>query len=389
MYLLDHGQILPRSCRGSSRGRPRVLPDYLVLTNSTVKPPRAGPSRPTDLASIIQPQSPDPSTINETPPLPPLQVADELLDAFYRHTQSRYPYVDWIRLREWHAERDLVCTSPGHGQGDREVGSFFIWMTYAIGAQLVTRHSIETPASYFQQACKHMDAALALSNLTSVRALLFVLFYAFRSQSGPPLYLFSGHVMRLCLEFNLHRRATPGTDPLMAETRKRIFWSAYCLDRLIGLASGRPFCVSDHDIDIELPVDIDVDNTDPHAILQLQQGAPSPYGGRETNMTSAIHIIRHYQYRSKAHTTLYARNVLPPTQQVVTDLLSELEEWRRQIPNDTTSASQSQLKFQMMYFQAVLLTLRPAVVHAGPRDPVLLLCASVAAESCEVSQRLT
>lgn len=390
----------PSAASAASAASARVRADSTVLSHiirgggRAVKSPGA---RPTDLAAIIQPQpqSADTRAINESPPLPPAHIAQDLLNTVYRHTQCRYPFTDWTVLRQWHDRREeIVVAGVGAGIGaeEHQVGSFFIWMAYAVGAQLVTRYpELESPASYFQQACKHMEAVMALSNLTTVRALLFVLFYAFRSQGGPPLYLFSGHVMRLCLEYNLHRRAAPGTDLLVAENRKRIFWSAYCLDRLIGLASGRPFSVSDIDIDIELPLDIMSDCTDPVVIAaqahhssrsSKDPAAPIPI----TDMTSAIHVIRHYQFRSKAHTILYARNVQPPSHQTITELLSELEAWRRQIPTEASGdiPVHSQHKFQMMYFQAVLLTLRPAVVHAGPRDQVLVLCASVAAEACEV-----
>jgi hypothetical protein len=59
-----------------------------------------------------------------------------------------------------------------------------------------------------------------------------------------------GVAMRLCVNIGLHR-ASPATTAVGvdAELRKRVFWSCYGLDRQIAVLLGRPFSLSDRDID--------------------------------------------------------------------------------------------------------------------------------------------
>lgn len=60
--------------------------------------------------------------------------------------------------------------------------------------------------------------------------------------------------MRLCIDLGLHRRlpTLTKTSPAEAEMQRRVFWSCYCLDRQISIILGRPFAISDRDIDVEV-----------------------------------------------------------------------------------------------------------------------------------------
>jgi hypothetical protein len=44
---------------------------------------------------------------------------------------------------------------------------------------------------------------------------------------------------------------------LEQEHRRRAWWGAYIMDRMLAVALGRPFGVSDGDCDVELPVPVD------------------------------------------------------------------------------------------------------------------------------------
>lgn len=56
--------------------------------------------------------------------------------------------------------------------------------------------------------------------------------------------------MRICIELGFHRKSRATTRiGIDAELRKRVFWSCYGLDRQISILLGRPFALSDRDID--------------------------------------------------------------------------------------------------------------------------------------------
>ncbi|WVQ84014.1 hypothetical protein IAT38_006159 [Cryptococcus sp. DSM 104549] len=354
--------------------------------------PKLAPDHPRPPNLMVQPDSPTSLSINPNPSLPPAALAEDILHAIYGHLQSRYPFMDWARLREWHSRREQVCLRPA--STDDEIGAFFIWTMYAVGVEFNPREPhLERAETYFEQGTKFLDAVLGAYDLTSVQGLLLIIFYAFRSPAGPPLWTICGFAMRLCVELGLHRKASPTDDPLENEVRKRIFWSAYSLDRLISLASGRPFNLGEGDIDVEPPVDVDEDVTDPEVLRSLQAaqeaGMPPAYAstGKLTTLSSALHSIWMFRIRAQVHTSFYTIHAPPPTREKTEGFLTELEQWRKTIPKGTPGyPCQLESKFQMTYFQTVLFTLRPGVVRAGPRDPLLMLCATAAAEACELGR---
>ncbi|WWD22064.1 hypothetical protein CI109_106552 [Kwoniella shandongensis] len=359
------------------------------------RPPAKVPNdQPRPLNQMIQPDSPLPNSINPNPSLPPHQLAEEILTTLYRHLQSRYPFMDWARLRAWHDRREQICFNSQ--TTDDQVGAFFIWTMYAIGVEFDPREpNLDSAETYFEQAMRYLDPLLSAYDLTTIQGVLFIVFYSFRSPSGPSLWLLTGFAMRLCVELGLHRKSQTDDNPLQSESRKRVFWSAYSFDRLISLASGRPFNLSDKDIDIEPPVDVNIETTDPNLITALQVAQiskiPSPYTvtGQLTTMSSAIHSIWMFRIRSKVQSAFYTIHAPHPTREATEAFLLELEEWRKSIPKSVYDCPcQPEAKFQMTYFQTVLFTLRPAVVKASPRDPLLMLCASAAAEACELGRKV-
>jgi hypothetical protein len=52
--------------------------------------------------------------------------------------------------------------------------------------------------------------------------------------------------------------------------KKRVFWTVYTMDRMIALQLGRPSGIADKDIDIEFPLNIDLQVTDPKHIFEMQ-----------------------------------------------------------------------------------------------------------------------
>src|ERR1700733_1959058 len=54
------------------------------------------------------------------------------------------------------------------------------------------------------------------------------------------------------------------------ETRRKIWWGVYTLDRMLALALGRPLGVEDTDCDVEYPVDVDDEE-----LPEYYSGAPT------------------------------------------------------------------------------------------------------------------
>ncbi|QKX63019.1 uncharacterized protein TRUGW13939_10187 [Talaromyces rugulosus] len=337
------------------------------------------------------PSDPD---IDSLPSLPSSKTARKLVDAVFLYVQARYCIVDWAQVREWHRDRESLAYLSNDAPIASQTGAYFIWIIYAIGARFVANpeHSSE---AYFARARCYLSAVMSLQNLETVQALLCLVQYYFRA-SEPPIWHLVGFVLRLCVKLRYHRKDTSqNLDAYTIELQKRFFWCAYCFDRCASMLSKLPFGISDLDIDVETPVDIEVTCTDQEKIRELQvkqaNGESSSDEGAITTMTAALHHLQVYRIRSRITTTFMGPNARVPSSSDVASLLSELDEWKQQEPHQDSRPlpHQGADRVRANYLQAVLLLIRP-VLMSDTVDPDLVeLCVNFAVDACESAKTLS
>lgn len=204
-----------------------------------------------------------------------------------------------------------------------------------------------------------------------------------------------GVIMRHCLACGLHRKSNLPT--LVDQRRKRVFWTAYMLERLIARTLGRPYCVTDREIDVDLPAAVDEDIEDEEEMARaVEEASHNPH--RVTSMSPAIHIFRLQQLESKIHHTIY--RVDRPTSgidpQKITRLRSALEDWKSRIPScvpgsDDENAPNPYIMTSyhvLQYHKAMLLLLLPLLPSLGPTHPDFGLCVDTAGQICQAYKRL-
>lgn len=109
---------------------------------------------------------------------------------------------------------------------------------------------------YFQAAERHLNRECEPASLTTAQALLNSCFYTLTCSRLNHCWSLFGTTARLILALGLHRRnvgsaaahrASPNLVEL--ECRKRLFWSAYNLDKYLSAIFGRPAMLHDEDTD--------------------------------------------------------------------------------------------------------------------------------------------
>lgn len=126
--------------------------------------------------------------------------------------------------------------------------------------------------------------------------------------------------------------------------RKRIFWTCYYLDRQISIILGRPFAISDRDIDVELPLDVNESVQDVstlQSVLEASQiSAPDRAPIVSTSLSCFIHICRLRKIESQIQQNIYRVDRLSgASESEVEAFVHQLEDWRRQIPRDARQHS--------------------------------------------------
>lgn len=96
---------------------------------------------------------------------------------------------------------------------------------------------------------------------------------------------------------------------------------------------GRPFGISDRDIDIDLPLDIN-ENTDESQLTNLDSILAS--SSKSSTLTSFIMIVQLRHIESDIQQTIYRvdKNSVPDDA-VIDEFLAQLDDWKAKIPRDT------------------------------------------------------
>ena len=158
------------------------------------------------------------------------------------------------------------------------------------------------------------------------------------------------------------------------ETRRKIWWGVYTLDRMLALALGRPLGINDSDCDVELPVDVD----DQH-LPEYFSGAPMTQR-QPSLMMGSIALIKLYEIGGRVLRQVYALEIckdhLEPErkaelQRTVESLDAELIKWCDELPVVFKSPSETEEQVSMgavlcSHYYSVLTTLHRNLLPVKP-----------------------
>ncbi|KAI0010459.1 fungal-specific transcription factor domain-containing protein [Xylariaceae sp. FL0662B] len=135
------------------------------------------------------------------------------------------------------------------------------WALFAIG-ELYTTKSIGAGGfpglAYFAQASKALGYLDERPEVESVELYLLLSFYSMALNRRYSAYLFAGTAMRAAIVIGLHLNIPESQlpDARLRDHRKRLFWTAYIIDRLCASNLNHPPTIQDDDIGVDLPSDI-------------------------------------------------------------------------------------------------------------------------------------
>lgn len=324
----------------------------------------------------------------------PSDIATRLVLGYKKHISTRWPvlYLKWvfnIHSRR-HSLSDIYEKTMLHLV--YATAGRFIETTGESGSFFPTRH--------YAAALTHMDEILNYNDLRSVCALMLMAVYCLRSPVGPGAWTYNRLAMLMAIDLGLHRQTnTTRRRSLAGEMQKRIFWACYAFDRQISIPMGRPFALSDRDIDVPLPLDVDEATTDselrklPTSTSSLEQhSAPL----NSTTMSSFVHVVRLRQIESAIQRKVYrvdrAKNVL---ESEIDGFIEQLERWKTMIPLDTKHFIDKETEpydgydyYMVFYNKCLRLLLYPQISKTPVVPRFLKACANACAGMCGTYKRL-
>ncbi|KAF4494145.1 transcription activator acu-15 [Fusarium agapanthi] len=398
----------PDSFLGTSSGYPltKLLRSALPSSVDIRQSDRAGTSHqvnivarsligvPVDTGQQLQGQR-----IPDGSDLPSKEVGDKLIEAYYARVHPKHPFLPRKRVESLHEARHELVPAlkavPSGGVTNR-CDYATLQLVYAIGARYLQLSNDDnhysSPKRHYACALADADSIFATGNLESLEAMLLLTIYQLRSPTGPSVWWMIETTMRCCIDNGLHRQATD-LPPTLDERRKRIFWTAYMLERSVARTMGRPHSISDRDIDVALPANIDDElDTDEAILAAIVESNQHP--AQITALTPAIHIFRLQQIDSKiSHTVCRVdKDVSEIKPQKVTFLRQALEEWKAAIPQtDPGNKPHPYLTtdyHMIQYHKAIILLNLPFLPSLTPLSPTFHEIVHSAGQVCSLSKRL-
>ncbi|ROW02429.1 hypothetical protein VMCG_06016 [Cytospora schulzeri] len=212
--------------------------------------------------------------------LPPRAVANFLVQVYFQFAQVNCFYVEeawlWKKL-------DFLYEAPGHVTSEDSTWVCSVLMVLAIGTQFAHMAAgppgdsssetgddgrVKTPAftpdsdsdvgvTFYQMASKLIPDIITIASMESVQACLLLAHYALPLDTQGLAYTYLGLGIKMAIQNGMHRRyAGTDLDAWTIETRNRLWWTAYTVERRVSVLHGRPASIAPTEVDAELPKDL-------------------------------------------------------------------------------------------------------------------------------------
>lgn len=330
-----------------------------------------------------EPTSTSTSTTNndEIKASPPNEeIGAQILNAYFKNMHIRLPFLDRRQILALHERRHQRAGTTHQEQFDQ----FKIFMIYAIGAAILqmTDSYESTPPNRFLVTALQFDPTLRESiSISSIEAMLLLVLYNLRSTSNSSVWYMIGLAMRACVDFGLHRESRyKKLPPYEAQLQRRLFWSVYLIERHTAWALGRPFSISEEEIDTDLPIG----TADPtNEIGAHNASSDQPHEATSGRFIAAIGLQR---IVSRIHTRIYrvdkqTSSLLPE----IAPLMSALEEFQRTLPSLNLAESDF---IHMHWNNSIRILLQPFLSMLHPQDKLIRTCLFASGQMCQLFKRL-
>jgi len=297
------------------------------------------------------------------------ELEESLLNAYRERAQAQYPFFHWDTFLTWHSEwkhclsRDLE---------ERAWQGFFINLVYATALVLLRQ-----PYAAMLNAREFYDSGIALlpavlrqpDRILQVQAYLLLSVHALHQSSTERIISLASTAIRQCVLQQLHLGETepPSTDVharLVVQVRRRCFWCAYLLDRLVMSSFDLPPSVPDYMITVR-----PFANIEDHDLLGAAAITPPNHDLSDsqnyTCNSSALHILqcRRIQSEISAVTLRWDYQAqFENSSDWRIRILAELENFKSRVQNfsDPQSKGYTSQRWQaMIYHYTLLMLYRP------------------------------
>ncbi|KAJ6149552.1 hypothetical protein N7471_000751 [Penicillium samsonianum] len=320
------------------------------------------------------------------------EASDRLVQIYLERVNPRYPFLHLATFLGWYE------SWKAHSQVDKARHqqslwkAYFVTMVHAVALLLTPRVSVDdiaTSQSLYNTAMQYLAHVFAQpDSVLHAQAYLLLTLHALHSPSSQMIVTIVSAMMRYCVMAQLHLAESEPQVPnpafsLEVQTRRRVFWSAYALDRFISWIYHIPNNIIDEQISVELFSNVgDADlHHEGSEDGRIQIETPS----QKTHVSPALHLFRCRRIQSRIISTMMRSDFkeIDASTTWREHMLGELDSWRSQLRllSDVASKSYTSDRWVgMAYNYTILLLHQPtkANVCNGFGDRSVPACVQIA-----------
>lgn len=213
---------------------------------------------------------------------------------------------------------------------------------------------------FWKLANKSLSNVLRVRGIQRLQNILLLLQYTLLVPRAGNLWQLCGSAMRLATEMGLYAEPNPrkSFDALTLDTRRRLFWTCYCIDRILAPVAGRPPSLADDWVTAQMPALVEDRLITVNGILT---------GPTCQLKVAQIQQIRICQLQSEIHSRLYTPGETADTscQSVWTwHMYDQLRLWRDSFTYATPLVTKEWMELQ--FHVTIVLLFRPSPKRQNP-----------------------
>ncbi|KAF8271777.1 fungal-specific transcription factor domain-containing protein [Lactarius quietus] len=332
---------------------------------------------------------------------PERDLADKLVNAYFSRFHFLLPVIDKPTfMRQYTFLMDHK--DDGHLARTQTAFIAMVFALFACASQLVDDPRLKGEKEddggvgmvYYERALILHYISHASIQVAHVQCFILMSSFLCSVNCLPQAWLLIGQAVRAAQDLGLHRSSRRLIiSAIEKETRRKIWWGVYTLDRMLALALGRPIGAEDVDCDVEYPIDLDDDS-----LPDYFAGAPMT-SENPSLMTGFISLISLYNIAGRVMRAVYGVDMADITTdpekraqlQVSVDALDkELTKWLDNLPPVFKSTMINEKQVSMgaalcSHYYSVLTALHRnllPVKHGQPLAPVSSAKAVSSARTC-------
>ncbi|KAJ4127394.1 hypothetical protein NW765_017346 [Fusarium oxysporum] len=311
--------------------------------------------------------------------LPPKSIAKFLAQVYFEFAQANSFFVEDRWLYE---KLELLYEYPETVTSSSTAWVCSVVIVLAIGTQFAHMGSgelaIMTPGDdenkpaekeaetiFYQTATTLLPDIITMASLESVQACLLLAHYTMPLDTHGLAYTYLGLAIKMAIQNGMHRKYKGiELDAWTVETRNRLWWTAFTVERRVSVLHGRPASIAAIEMDAELPKDLP----------EFRQGdQPSKFD----NMLALIHLTGSLGDIATALTFLnrYPEGLQATYFERILLIRERLLTWWSALPEDIQTPSESSPLFRpnvhlkLSYRLVQIFTGRPFIFLESNRGP--------------------